>query len=156
MTAPARSAVDLTPDELFRRISGSVPGLFACSPAPFGRVRVKTPMLYPDGGIVDVFVEKRGATWRLTDLGEALGWLGLQSVSDRRSPEQDEMIEEVCRAFRVTLRGGELELPVAALDDLGDTVLLLAQAVARVADASFLERPGRRGHSRSESGSGCP
>ena len=141
MTAPARSTVDLTPGELSRRISGSIPGLFACSPAPFGRVRVKTPILYPDGGIVDVFVEERGATWCVTDLGEALGWLGLQSVSDRRSPKQDEMIEEVCRALRVTLRRGQLELPVATLDDLGDAVLVLAQTVARVADASFLERP---------------
>ena len=98
-------------------------------------------MQYPDGGIVDVFVDERGATWCVTDFGEALGWLGLQSVSDRRSAQQDAVIEDVCRALRVTLRRGQLELLVTASDDLGEAVLRIAQAVVRVADVSFHSKP---------------
>lgn len=128
-------------DELSRHLSGRIPGLFVCSPAPLGRLRVETPMLYPDGDIVDVFVAERGATWCVTDLGETLGWLGLQSVSDRRSAKQDEVIGEVCRALQVTLRSGRLELQVSTLDDLGEAVVRVAQAVVRIADVASRSKP---------------
>ena len=131
----------MSPDELSRLLSGRIPGLFECSPAPFGRLRVETPMLYPDRDLVDVFVAERGETWCVTDLGEALGWMGLQSVSDRRSAKQDEVIGEICRDLQVTLRRGQLELRVSAVADLAEAVVRIAQAVVRVADTSFLSRP---------------
>ena len=38
--------------------------LFVCSPAPQEGVRVRTPLLYPDGGVVDVFVLERNGPLR--------------------------------------------------------------------------------------------
>ena len=40
-------------------IARSLPPLFSCSPAPEEGVRVRTPLMYPDGGVVDVFVLQR-------------------------------------------------------------------------------------------------
>ena len=37
----------------------AVPPLFVCSPAPQQGVRVRTPMLYPESNVVDVFVFER-------------------------------------------------------------------------------------------------
>ena len=43
-------------DELCLAIGESLPTLFECTPAPQEGVRVRTPLMYPDGGMVDVFV----------------------------------------------------------------------------------------------------
>lgn len=61
--------------------------LFECSPVPQEGVRVRTPMLYPDGSVVEVFVLERNDGCLVTDFGDALDWLGLQTVSRRSSPK---------------------------------------------------------------------
>ena len=67
--------------ELCSIVGQSLPLLFVCSETQHEAVRVRTPMLYPDGGVVDVFVLTRGNGYVVTDFGDALGWLWLQSVS---------------------------------------------------------------------------
>lgn len=127
-------------DELYEEVARAVPALFSCRPAPRGRVRVTTPMLYPDGGVVDVFVAERDDTWFVTDFGEALGWLQMKSGVDERSPKQMQLIQGICRTLRIELRAGQLELPANALEQIGDAVLRLAQAVVQVAGISFTMR----------------
>ncbi len=46
-------------DKLCATIGQTLPPRFECSPAPQEGVRVRTPLMYPDGGIVDVFVLER-------------------------------------------------------------------------------------------------
>ena len=63
-------------DALCERLSTSLPPLFECAPAPREGVRVRTPLLFPDGGVIDVFVLERGGassrnTGYLTDFGDA-------------------------------------------------------------------------------------
>ena len=62
-----------------------LPSRFECSLAPQKGVRVRTPLMYPDGGIVDVFVLERGNGYIVTDFGDALGWLSMQSVNAQPS-----------------------------------------------------------------------
>lgn len=57
------------------QLAGSLSSLFECSATERGAVRVRTPFLYPDGGVIDVFVGQRDAGFTVTDFGEALGWL---------------------------------------------------------------------------------
>ena len=118
----------------------AVPPLFVCSPAAQEGVRVRTPMLYPDGGVVDVFVLERNGGYTVTDFGDALGWLGLQSVSRRRSPKQDALIQDVCQTLRVERFHDHLLLRNVASDALGESVLRVAQAAVRVSDVWFTLR----------------
>ncbi|MCY4093419.1 MAG: DUF1828 domain-containing protein [Caldilineaceae bacterium] len=37
---------------------------------------MRTPMLYPNGSVVDVFVLERNDGFLFTDFGDALDWLG--------------------------------------------------------------------------------
>ena len=126
--------------ELCVSISRTLPPLFECSPAPREGVRVRTPMLFPDGGIVDVFVLERGDTYTVTDFGDALGWLGLQSVSRQRSPKQEMLLQDVCQTLRIELFGGQLVLRSVAEEAVGESVLRVAQAVMRVSDLWFTLR----------------
>ena len=127
-------------DELCSAIGESLPSLFECTPAPREGVRVRTPLMYPDGGIVDVFVLEQNGRYRVTDFGETLGWLRMQSVSPRRSPKQNRMVEDTCQTLGVELHRGQLMLRSGAADGLGEAVLGLAQAAVRVSDLWFTLR----------------
>ena len=127
-------------NELCASIGRTLPPLFVCSPAPQEGVRVRTPMLYPDGGVVDVFVLERGSSFIVTDFGDALGWLGLQSVSRQRSPKQQMLIQDVCQTLRIEQLQGQLVLRSVADDALAESVLRVAQAAVRVSDLWFTLR----------------
>ena len=127
-------------DELCLSIGETLPALFECAPAPREGVRVRTPLMYPDGGLVDVFVLEHDGRYSITDFGEALGWLRMQSVSTRRSSRQNRMVEDTCQTLGVELHRGQLMLRSGAADVLGETVLRLAQAVVRVSDLWFTLR----------------
>ncbi len=127
-------------NELCASINRSLPPLFVCSPAPQEGVRVRTPLLYPDGGVVDVFVLKRGSGYIVTDYGDALGWLALQSISRRLSPKQRLLAQDVCQTLRIELSGDQLVLRQVVKDALGEAALRIAQAAVRVSDLWFTLR----------------
>ncbi len=127
-------------NELCVSICQSLPPLFVCSPAPQEGVRVRTPLLYPDGGVVDVFVLERSGSYTITDFGDALGWLGMQSVSRKRSNKQQLLIQDVCQTLRIELLQPQLVLRNVVKDALGESVLRVAQAVVRVSDLWFTLR----------------
>jgi hypothetical protein len=124
-------------NELCASIGRSLSPLFICSPAPQDGVRVRTPLLYPDGGIVDVFVLERDSSFTITDFGDALGWLGLQSVSLRRSPKQETLVSDVCQTLRIELFHGQLVIRQVAEGELAESVLRVAQAALRISDLWF-------------------
>ena len=123
--------------ELCVSFGKSLPALFECTPAPREGVRVRTPLMYPDGGMVDVFVVEQGEHCYVTDFGETLGWLRMQSTSARRSPKQTRMVEDTCQTLGVKLHRGQLVLRTNGADGLGEAVLRLAQAAVRVSDLRF-------------------
>ena len=98
--------------------------------------------MYPDGGIVDVFVLERDDGYMVTDFGDALGWLHMQSESMQQSQEQRLMIEDLCRTLGIELHSGQLVLRSDSGDTLEKTVLRVAQAVASVS-ASTSDNPPR-------------
>ena len=128
-------------DKLCAAVGKTLP-LFECSPAPQEGVRVRTPLMYPDGGIVDVFVLERDDGYMVTDFGDALGWLHMQSESMQQSQEQRLMVEDLCRTLGIELHSGQLVLRSDADDTLEKTVLRVAQAVASVS-ASTSDNPPR-------------
>ena len=118
----------------------AVPPLFVCSPAAQEGVRVRTPMLYPDGGVVDVYVLERNGGYIVTDFGDAQGWLGLQSTSQGRSARRKALIEDVCQTLRIELSRDQLILRGVGSGALGEAVLRVAQAAVRVSDLWFTLR----------------
>ena len=73
----------MTPNRLCESLRDSLPTLFDCIAEPNGTVRVRTPLLYPDGGVVDVFVLERGTQHVVTELRRCTG---LAAYAVRRRP----------------------------------------------------------------------
>ncbi len=126
--------------ELCASLGATLPPLFECSLAPQEGTRVRTPMMYPDGGMVDVFVLQRDDKYFVTDFGDALGWLYIQSVGRSRSQKQQLLIEDVCQTLGVELHHGQITLRDIEERNLGEGVIRLAQAVVRVSDIWFTMR----------------
>ncbi|MGH7928243.1 MAG: DUF1828 domain-containing protein, partial [Candidatus Binatia bacterium] len=62
-----------------KQIEEKIGELFTCSEVN-GYVRIRTPYLYPDGDVIDLFFSEKNGSYTLTDLGETLGWLKMQSL----------------------------------------------------------------------------
>lgn len=125
--------------DLCASLHNSLSLLFTCSPAPSEGVRVQTPMMYPDGGLVDVFVIERDGQYIITDYGEALGWVGMQSVRGQLSLKQRRLVDDVCLTLGVELYRGQVVLRCTP-ETLGEGVQRLAQAVVRISDIWFTLR----------------
>ena len=123
-------------DKLCATVGNKLPSRFECSSASQEGVRVRTPLTYPDGGIVDVFVLDRDNGYIVTDFGDALGWLHMQSVNTQPSPQQNLMIKEICQPLGIELHSGQLVLRSGVDDTLEKAVLRVAQAVVRISESS--------------------
>lgn len=119
-----------TPCEQIARSMGE---LFECSQID-GYTRIRTPYLYPDGDVIDLYLKEDGETSTLTDLGETLGWLRMQTVANRKTARQRRLIEDVCLTHGVELYKGMLVVRAREQEDLGSAVTRLSQAALRVSD----------------------
>lgn len=120
-------------------LSSQLGALFSCSEqAPYTRIR--TPFLYPDGDVIDVFAKPSDGSITFTDLGESLRWLRMQTASPKRSPRQRQLIEDACLTHDVELFKGMLLARAKSTEDLAATVTKVAQAAIRVSDLWFTLR----------------
>ena len=129
-------------ETLSERLTSSLPALFVCSQIDSGGVLVRTPLLFPDGDMIDVVVLESSGHFIVTDSGDAIGWLWLQTARHDQSPRQRELIADACQTLGAELDGGQLIIHDVAVADLADAIVRLAQAEARVADTLRLVEPG--------------
>jgi len=113
--------------------------LFRC--AEVGNyIRIRTPFLYPDGDFIDIFWENSRDDVTLTDLGETARWLKMQTISPRRSPKQNQMIQDICLNHGVEFYRGMLQVRYRPEDNLAMALTRVAQAALRTADIWFMFR----------------
>lgn len=101
---------------------------------PFTRIR--TPFLYPDGDVLDVFVKTSNGLVIVTDLGGTLGWLWTQNPTNL-TPKQQELVADVCKTHGVERLGGLGGMLYTQGQSLADAVMRVAQASMRVSDLWF-------------------
>ncbi len=125
-----------TPCELMTQQLGL---LFTCSPIN-EYIRIQTPFLYPDGDIIDLFYKDEGETATLTDLGETLRWLKMQTATLRRTPKQRQLIADICLNHNIELYRGMLMARMRQAKDLASVLMRLSQGILRVSDLWFTFR----------------
>jgi hypothetical protein len=125
-----------TPCELVTQQLGL---LFTCSPIN-EYIRIQTPFLYPDGDIIDIFYKDEGETATLTDLGETLRWLKMQTATLRRTPKQRQLIADICLNHNIELYRGMLVARMRQAEDLASVLMRLSQGILRVSDLWFTFR----------------
>jgi hypothetical protein len=121
------------------QITQKIGELFICSPVN-QYIRIETPFLYPDGDVIDLFYKVEGDDILLTDFGETLGWLQMQTASQRQSSKQRQLISDICLTHGINLDHGMLIVRLKQSDDLSEAVIRLSQAALRVSDIWFTFR----------------
>lgn len=116
-------------------LNSQLGALYSCTPVN-GYQRIRTPFLYPDGDVIDVFVNETDPP-TVSDLGETMRWLRMQSLSNKRTPKQDKMIQDICMTHGLEFHKGTLNARVGSGIDLAETVMRVAQGCLRVADIWF-------------------
>lgn len=119
-------------------IAGQLGALFSCVQHE-KYIKVRTPFLYPDGDVVDLFLDIKGSQIVVTDLGESLRWLRNQTLTMKRSARQKQLIEDIKLTNDVELYKGML---IARTDSAGlaDAVMRVGQSAVRVGDIWFTLR----------------
>jgi len=113
--------------------------LFVCS--EHGQyLRIRTPYLYPDGDVIDLFCKADNDVLTITDLGETTRWLRMQTISPKRSVRQRALIEDVCLTHGVEFYKGMLLARCCPGEPLASVVQRVAQAAVRVSDLWFTFR----------------
>ena len=124
------------PCEVLRTEMGE---LFECSPLG-DYTKVRTPFLYPDGDRIDLYLKEKDGGVTLTDLGETMRWLHMQTTALRRSPKQKQIIDDICMNHGVEFYKGMLTVRVPPDQPFSSVLTRLAQASLRVADVWFTFR----------------
>lgn len=101
-----------------------------------GHCVVGTPFRYPDGGFVAVCCKADGDSILITDEAETFGWLSSQGGPMVPTPQQLQIIENICRDLRLEYDDCELRAHCHQGDSLTDAITRVAQAVVCVADIS--------------------
>ena len=79
-------------------LAAKLGALFTCE-AINGYTRIRTPFLYPDGDVIDLYLQDDGRFTTLTDLGETVRWLKSQTVVARPTSKQDRLLIDACRTL---------------------------------------------------------
>jgi hypothetical protein len=109
---------------------------FNCS--EFGDfLKIRTPLLYNDGDVIDVFVKSKSDGFVITDLGETMRWLTNQMVSTSLSDRQTEIINKTLKFHKISEYKGMFITKVQNEDDISEAILNLSQAIARISDITF-------------------
>ena len=104
--------------------------LFECEPAG-ERVQIRTPFIFPDGDLIDLYWRDTPLGQVVSDLGDTCGWLFLNGAHQELTSEQSRAYDEACSIYGVERRDGLL-LAYIADDKLADAVVRLAQAITLI------------------------
>lgn len=120
-------------------IANTVGELYECSSIN-GFVRIRTPYLYPDGDVIDLYLQEKDGQITLTDLGDTLRWLRMQTVTRQKTDKQEALIRDICLTLGIEQYRGMLLLRVKQNEPLASAITRLAQATIRVSDLWFTFR----------------
>lgn len=105
-----------------------------------GFLRLDTPFRYPDGGIIELFVEERDGRFVVSDFGEAYRFLETNGIDPERSATRRQLIEMALRLGAAANVEGALEIAVADQQRVFPAALQLAQVITRVGDLVLLAK----------------
>jgi hypothetical protein len=116
-----------------------------CDTVPGGALRLCTPLQYPNGSQIDLFIEREAPLFQkytLSDMGQTTAYLLDVQVKPWATNKRRQVIEDVCRSQGVIWRGGRflIELEDADLQDLSTPMMRLGQACMRISDLAFFAR----------------
>ena len=105
-----------------------------------GFLRIRTPLRYSDGGLVELYVEARSSRLIITDFGESFRFLRTYGLDPLRSAVRRNIVDLALELGGATVDQDALEIAVENAEDLVGALLRLGQVVTRVSDLALSAR----------------
>ncbi len=104
--------------------------LFECQPAG-DQVQIRTPFMFPDGDLIDLYYWETPQGQVVSDLGDTYGWLFVNGTHQELTDNQSQAYDEAYSIYGVERQGGRL---LAHIGDghLADAVVRMAQAITMI------------------------
>jgi Domain of unknown function DUF1828 len=120
-------------------IAATLGDLFTCKEVN-GFTQIRTPYLYPDGDVIDLFYQVSLNQPMVTDLGETIRWLLSQTTSESLSTRQEQAIQDILLTHGVEQYRGSFIVRVGDEESLASATLRLAQTAIAISNLWFLSR----------------
>ncbi len=120
-------------------LNAGLGALFSCSQEG-DLQKIRTPYLYPDGDVIDLYCKQKSGALLVTDMGESTRWLRMQTRSSKRSIKQNKLIDDVCLTQGVEFFKGMLQTRCRENESLPEAVTRVSQAAIRISDLWFTFR----------------
>lgn len=120
-------------------VKQQIGGLYHCEQLG-DYTRVQTPMLFPDGDFIDIYIKSLPNGFLLTDLGETVRWLKSQTINSKRTNKQIQMVTDICKTVGVDFFRGMISINTNDSSQLAAKLVDITQASLRVADISMMFR----------------
>lgn len=99
--------------------------------------QIQLPYYYPDGDMVEVFLEPQGESVLIQDMGITLMRLSYEFSMDSKNKRK--LLSEILNQFQVQESGGNLSI-LSPLDELFPYLMQFLQVITKVSDISYLKR----------------
>ena len=128
-------------NELRTILQMGLPPLYECREQK-GKVTILTPIEYPDGDYVELFVIKEGDNYIITDLAETIATLASFNFVLKAAPKRFKLFQQILKVHGIHYFEGELRVPFQNEKELPYVLTRLTQAIIQVSDLLFTMRYG--------------
>lgn len=126
-------------EELVARYIGQLKEGFQCIPSK-ERLRIITPYLYPEGDLIEIFIEDLGdGRIKVTDLGESFRHLHSQGFDINASPKRKFLAETIASRVNVELSRGKL-IRIAEASEISEAMFDVITASRGIADLVYTSK----------------
>ena len=132
-------------DELSRLFS-NFSLLRECAPLDNGTLRVSTSFQYPNGSLIDVFVQDGRDLFDrnivLSDFGQTAIYLRNLPLAMDSTKRRKQLVADICESLGIGEENNQLVVRLSGdeVDKIPEAMVRLSQACIRVADLSFMQR----------------
>ncbi len=127
-------------NRICQKLGEQMGALYECGEKSDGLLQIRTPFMYPDGDYVDLYLRQGAGSATLTDYGETLRWLEMQSGALQITSKRRRLINDVCMTQGVEFFQGALVSRLESEDEIAQSVVRLGEACVRVSDLWFTFR----------------
>lgn len=116
--------------EIHSQLANQLEATFACEIVG-SYVLIRTPFVFPDGDVIDLYWQNSSHGQVISDLGETYGWLFINGGNESLTAKQNRAYDDACLTYGVARDAGVLWAPVTD-GQLASAVFRLSQAITMV------------------------
>jgi len=120
-------------------VKSSLHSTLVCQSISENEIKVRTSLIYPDGTLIDVYILTGINGYTITDFGDTISWLKLQSVNTYISVYKREITRNICKTLGIEIFDEQLYIRSVPETKLGMFIFRLIQAIVQITQLSDIQ-----------------